>query len=97
MFYKISVDGLWGNWMAWELCNVTCGTGSRVRRRLCDSPAPQLGGEPCQGEHIQSEECDMGPCSGKHYVAKLPVNSCGICVSLPINFRFFLVRILLAR
>ncbi|KAL4218919.1 Hemicentin-1 [Mactra antiquata] len=57
------VDGLWGNWMSWERCSVTCDKGVRTRQRACDSPAPQLGGEQCEGEDTQSTDCDMGPCS----------------------------------
>ena len=47
------VDGGWGNWTA---CNATCGAGTL--RRACDNPAPENGGDVCDGE--TSQECDTG-------------------------------------
>ena len=55
-------DGGWGAWSAWGECSVTCGGGEEVRRRECDNPAPQGGGEHCQGEKEERRECGEGEC-----------------------------------
>ncbi|KAI8492359.1 hypothetical protein Bbelb_298120 [Branchiostoma belcheri] len=44
------VDGQWGQWHEITDCNVTCGGGMLVRERLCDTPSPQHGGNPCAGD-----------------------------------------------
>ena len=58
------VDGQWGNWMPWEECSVTCDRGEKVRRRLCDSPRQQYGGQPCFGDSSEIMECNLRPCAG---------------------------------
>ena len=59
-----TVDGGWGDWLAWEECSKTCGLGERVRMRKCNNPAPFNGGRPCQGEAVQRLECNLSPCPG---------------------------------
>jgi hypothetical protein len=56
-----SVDG---NWSAWVngACSVTCGDGTLVQTRTCDSPAPQYGGAPCAGSSTQTVACTTDPC-----------------------------------
>ncbi|GFO05466.1 hemicentin-1 [Plakobranchus ocellatus] len=54
------VDGAWGAWSAYGACSVSCGgTGTKVRTRACDNPAPQNNGEDCPGDSSQSQSCDM--------------------------------------
>nr|XP_040563549.1 SCO-spondin-like isoform X6 [Lepeophtheirus salmonis] len=57
------VDGQWGHWNTWGLCSVTCGIGARMRERKCDSPAPQHGGNHCNGAHWENGVCEKEPCS----------------------------------
>lgn len=77
----LPVDGGWGSWYPWERCGVTCGAGLRERRRSCDSPRPQFGGEACPGTDRQTEACDSGPCAGQF---KLFIkNFCCILKSYP--------------
>ncbi|KAJ9581072.1 hypothetical protein L9F63_023751, partial [Diploptera punctata] len=56
-------DGQWGSWGAWDDCTAPCGGGYRVRRRRCDSPSPQDGGQECQGCHLDYELCNTHACS----------------------------------
>ncbi|XP_025100019.1 SCO-spondin-like [Pomacea canaliculata] len=57
------VDGNWGQWERWGGCSVTCGQGSRERRRQCDSPAPNFCGQSCPGSGVDRDTCDTRvPC-----------------------------------
>ena len=63
------VDGGWGNWSDW-VCSAGCGGGNIIRFRLCNSPEPKYGGEPCVGNDTLSknttEVCNNQTCDGKH-------------------------------
>nr|CAD7441943.1 unnamed protein product [Timema bartmani] len=56
-------DGGWSSWDPWEECSAPCGGGYRVRRRRCDNPAPQHGGQECQGCHLDYEQCNSHVCA----------------------------------
>ncbi|XP_035688052.1 thrombospondin-2-like isoform X1 [Branchiostoma floridae] len=56
------VHGQWGQWSLWGPCSRTCDGGTRVRRRLCDSPAPAYGGDKCQGQPADVDHCNTEPC-----------------------------------
>ncbi|XP_013386999.1 uncharacterized protein LOC106156341 [Lingula anatina] len=56
------VEGDWSEWLGWNPCSVTCGTGHRTRYRKCDSPLPLLGGT-CVGDDHQRKKCTMPECS----------------------------------
>ncbi|XP_012999764.1 properdin isoform X2 [Cavia porcellus] len=49
--------GGWSNWEPWGPCTVTCSKGTRIRRRVCNNPAPKCGGH-CPGVAQESEACD---------------------------------------
>uniref|UniRef100_A0A3Q3WMH8 Complement factor properdin n=1 Tax=Mola mola TaxID=94237 RepID=A0A3Q3WMH8_MOLML len=51
------VNGDWGSWSPFSSCPVTCGVGLQVSTRKCDSPAPNHGGQPCQGATRQTNVC----------------------------------------
>ena len=62
------VNGAWGQWEAWSFdCPVTCEAGnySHSRRRKCDSPAPQYGGDNCTANgsnDTDTQQCNTDPC-----------------------------------
>ena len=58
------VDGEWSNWSNYGDCSVTCGNGTRIRSRECNSPEPSGGGSPCSGESQQTDECKTITCPG---------------------------------
>ena len=60
----IIVDGLWSDWSAYTDCNVTCGSGTQIRRRDCNSPTPVNGGSNCTGDASETRDCEESPCSG---------------------------------
>ena len=48
-----SVNGAWGSWTSWSLCNNL----EIERERTCDSPAPKNQGHPCEGPSLQTAAC----------------------------------------
>jgi len=56
------VDGMWGQWGQWSSCDKSCDLGVRSRTRSCDSPAPNNGGQPCQGQATESDFCNAFAC-----------------------------------
>ena len=60
--YK-AICGGWSGWSEWSACSASCGEGGLVtRERLCDSPAPEYGGAPCEGDGTQKRSCTGRPC-----------------------------------
>ena len=59
----ILVPGNWGPWGAWADCN--CTTMSETRIRYCDKPAPVNGGDECQGDQEQAQDCTENICPSK--------------------------------
>ncbi|CAI5789335.1 SCO-spondin [Podarcis lilfordi] len=57
-------NGGWGAWSPWTDCTASCGGGMRSRARACDTPAPQGGGDYCEGVPTQVEGCSLNPCPG---------------------------------
>nr|XP_054772191.1 SCO-spondin-like [Lytechinus pictus] len=57
-----AINGSWGNWSNWTSCNVTCGSGYKVRTRSCDSPSPEHGGADCEGDDTDLLSCTRLPC-----------------------------------
>ncbi|CAH1243104.1 FBN2 [Branchiostoma lanceolatum] len=60
------VDGEFGQWSDWSNCLSTCGEGSRMRTRECDSPPPSAGGRYCSGVSVEFQPCDLPPCTDGH-------------------------------
>lgn len=58
-----SVDGGWGPWGQWSACSVSCGGGFRLRRRECNDPPAQNGGQECPGCHVEYEPCNPQQCT----------------------------------
>ena len=55
------------------MCSATCGTGTKIRKRECDSPAPQYGGV-CTGNGQEEEECVIRPCPTSKSIMYWSVN-----------------------
>ena len=62
-----STDGSWGSWKGWSNCSRTCGVGTEVRFRKCDSPPPSNNGEYCHGKPVEVRQCNKNQCKLNHY------------------------------
>nr|XP_012137590.1 PREDICTED: uncharacterized protein LOC100884062 [Megachile rotundata] len=51
------LDGGWSEWGPWA-CSVSCNGGTGTRKRRCDSPKPNVRGEPCVGPSTMSGRCN---------------------------------------
>ncbi|XP_033639593.1 uncharacterized protein LOC117300041 isoform X3 [Asterias rubens] len=57
------VDGQPGPWGRWSSCTATCGAGTQHRKRDCNNPMPQNGGEDCAREPMQeTRPCALDKC-----------------------------------
>ncbi|XP_052237854.1 sushi, von Willebrand factor type A, EGF and pentraxin domain-containing protein 1-like [Dreissena polymorpha] len=57
------VNGQWSEWSQWSECSATCGEGTRLRTRQCNSPEPATGGEDCLGAINETARCDNSGCN----------------------------------
>ena len=55
------VNGGFSNWSDFTKCSVTCGVGTKSRKRMCTNPAPKHGGKFCQGILEETHPCEI-PC-----------------------------------
>ena len=73
------VNGNWGQWKYTE-CTVSCGGGKWTKRRFCDNPKPEHGGQRCNdgvigplgqlGEFeskVTNEPCNTQLCPSKRF------------------------------
>lgn len=68
----ILVDGAWSDWEQWERCSLSCGYGTKERKRICNNPSPQFDGKICSGTNFESETCKEAPCPSKvHFSYRL--------------------------
>lgn len=56
------VHGGWSTWSSWSSCSASCSSGTTTRYRNCSQPVPRYGGDLCDGDSIQQEHCQSGPC-----------------------------------
>jgi hypothetical protein len=64
IYQTCAQDGVWSNWTD-GTCNIACGggtTGTQIRTRSCNSPAPGPGGHYCDGNPQEEVSC-TGPAS----------------------------------
>ncbi|KAL3289509.1 hypothetical protein HHI36_022926 [Cryptolaemus montrouzieri] len=55
-------NGGWSEWEPWSTCSVGCGVGFRKRKRRCNNPRPKDGGQYCEGNDTEYEECIVREC-----------------------------------
>lgn len=62
-------DGQWNSWQPWSYCSLTCGGGTRTRRRTCDNPSTVSPGLYCPDSPDDAKACMTDPCPvcGNHY------------------------------
>ncbi|XP_075792870.1 hemicentin-1 isoform X2 [Pelodiscus sinensis] len=71
------VDGNWSEWGSWEECSRTCGQGNKTRTRTCSNPTAQHGGQPCDGNAVESIMCNIRLCPvGGAWGSWLPWGPC---------------------
>ena len=61
------VHGGWSAWSSWSHCSASCLTkstaiGTRTRHRICNNPVPQFGGNFCNGDSNEQENCNPQAC-----------------------------------
>ena len=56
------MHGGWSDWTQWTECSHTCESGTRGRRRECNSPAPRNNGLTCPGTRDEAEGCNPQEC-----------------------------------
>ena len=61
-------DGGWGEFGPYGPCSRQCGEGLKVRRRYCDSPAPENGGLDCPPPASEAALCSGTDCTNGMYV-----------------------------
>ena len=62
IFLVFPVDGSWGSWGKFGACSTTCGGGTMERKRFCDNPPPDHGGDMCRGSDKEIHQCQNDPC-----------------------------------
>ncbi|XP_053989408.1 uncharacterized protein LOC128881959 [Hylaeus volcanicus] len=55
------IDGGWSEWGPWA-CSASCNGGTGIRRRRCNSPKPNIKGEPCIGTNTMTGRCNEIVC-----------------------------------
>ncbi|XP_068740832.1 A disintegrin and metalloproteinase with thrombospondin motifs adt-1-like isoform X4 [Montipora capricornis] len=56
------VNGGWSAWFVSKPCSLSCGGGTETLSRTCTNPAPNHGGEVCQGDTRKEKVCASNPC-----------------------------------
>ncbi|XP_051033995.1 cartilage intermediate layer protein 2 [Phodopus roborovskii] len=58
--FRCPLEAAWGAWGAWGLCSKSCGPGSRLRSRSCQSSS----GDTCPGNPQEVQKCVRSRCPG---------------------------------
>ena len=58
------VHGNYSSWSGYSACSISCGVGTKTRKRVCNHPIPDYGGRNCSklGPSSQTVECNTRPC-----------------------------------
>ncbi|CAL8292861.1 unnamed protein product [Lota lota] len=78
---NVTVDGGFGAWASWAACSHNEGGGGGAclcRTRACDKPAPQCGGQSCQGISVEVTNCSRNGAWTPWTVWSPCSTSCGI-------------------
>ncbi|WAR19021.1 SVEP1-like protein [Mya arenaria] len=59
---ELLVSGGWGEWVWASSCSASCGPGTRLRYRLCDSPPHSEHGADCPGTSTEVMDCVLQEC-----------------------------------
>ena len=54
----------WSVWSNWESCSGSCGQGTTMRNRSCNS----LDTSECTGGSFESQSCSLNPCPGEAHI-----------------------------
>lgn len=62
--FMLAVNGGYSQWKEWSECDATCGKGTQVRERACNSPPPSKLGRDCSalGASTEKRECKIKDC-----------------------------------
>ncbi|XP_075263838.1 uncharacterized protein LOC142355610 isoform X2 [Convolutriloba macropyga] len=57
-------NGDWADWSVWSKCELfvrdsICGRGTQSRSRTCTNPQPKNGGNDCEGDRHEEQNCDV--------------------------------------
>lgn len=56
------IDGKWGSWEEWSVCDKMCGGGLKKRYRECNNPEPSEYGLECEGDDMEQKPCNIEKC-----------------------------------
>ena len=56
------INGVWSSWSEFSPCSVTCGGGTRSRKRECNNPPAVDTGTDCPGDSCEVAICNTQPC-----------------------------------
>ncbi len=77
------VNGGWTSWTRWTTCSKKCGRGTITRRRSCENPRPQNGGQECIGQKDQSRPCYLRKCSEEESPKRLALQKTRLTTENP--------------
>ncbi|KAJ8302242.1 hypothetical protein KUTeg_021229 [Tegillarca granosa] len=60
--HNCPIHGGWSSYSEWSMCNVSCGGGTQSKIRSCTNPAPQYGGDNCEGQTTERKACNTHNC-----------------------------------
>ena len=68
--HLFTVDGGYSPWGKYSACSVSCGGGIKTRKRKCNRPKPEHGGDDCSdlGPDTESAQCNTHECPSKQYL-----------------------------
>ena len=76
----IVTAAVWGEWSEWEECSLSCGSGTRIRTRTCESSN-------CVGVSSESGTCNEDPCQSTGNVV-IQVSPLNLLITIVIIYRF---------
>ena len=60
------MNGGYGDWSEYTECDKTCGEGTMIRERACNTPLPAGAGKDCEelGPSSETKSCKLRECPG---------------------------------